>query len=134
MQTLDNKPIKVNDKYLHQRDGTYFKPVDVNVSNLKNYIKQLQKAAPAYYLSQFDVEPSMVRFKFNVGDFVKPKLIITFLAVLGIKRSEVTLESELGFISKALTIEPLYVCKSTITGQRENFEEDDVASSNPPSL
>ena len=141
VQALNNQPIKVNDKYLFQRDGTYFKPVDVNVNNLEYYIKQLQKAAPAYYFSQFDIDPSMVRFKFNVGDFVKPKLIITSSAVLGIKRSEVTLESEifvitkrLGYISKALTIEPLYVCKSTITGQRENFEEDDVASSNPPSL
>ena len=130
MQTLNNKPIKVNDKYLHQRDGTYFKPVDVNVSNLKNYIKQLQKAAPAYFLSQFDVEPSMVRFKFNIGNFVKPKLIITFLAVLKI----FFITKRLGFISKAFTIEPLYVCKSTITGQQEKFEEDDVALSNPPSL
>lgn len=141
VKALNNQPIKVNDKYLYQRDGTYFKPLDVNVSNLEYYIKQLQKAAPAYYFSQFDIDPSMVRFKFNVGDFVKPKLIITSSAVLGIKRSEVTLESEifvitkrLGFISKALTIEALYVCKSTLTGQRENFEEDDIALSNPPTI
>jgi hypothetical protein len=141
VQVLNNQPIKVNDKYLLQPNGSYFRPVDVNVINLDYYIKQLQKAAPAYYFSQFDVDPSMVKFKFNVGDFVKPKLIITSSAVLGIKRSEVTLESEtfvitkrLGFVSKTLTIEPLYVCKSTITGQRENFEENDIALSNPPPL
>jgi len=54
--------------------------------------------------------------------------------VLGIKKSEVTLKpkifpitKQLEFISKALTIELWYICKNTITGQRENFEKVDVA-------
>ena len=139
VQVLNHQPIKINNKYLFQPNKQYFRPIDVNINNLDYFIKQLQKAAPSYYFSQFEIDPSMVTFKFNVGEFVKPKLIITSSAVLGIKRSEVTLEPEifvivkrLGFVSKAMTIEPLYICKSTITGQQENFEENDIALSNPP--
>ena len=139
VDVLNTQPIKVNNKYIKQKDGNYFRPIDVNDFNVDYFIKQLHKVAPAYYFSQFSVAPSMVKFKFNIGDYVKPKLISTSSDVIGVKRSEVTLENEifvitkrLGYVSRTLTVEPLYVCKSTVTNKIESFEENIIALCNPP--
>ena len=77
VDALNMQPIKVNNKYIKQKDGNYFRPVDVNEFNVDYFIKQVQKAAPAYFFSNFSVDPSVIQFRFNVGDYVKPKLIST---------------------------------------------------------
>jgi hypothetical protein len=139
VDVLNSLPIRVNNKYLTQANGIYFTPRDVNQENLNYFISQLHKAAPSYYFSQFDVAPSLVKYKFNVNDFVKPKLIVTSSAVIGIKRSEVTLENQvfvitkrLAFVSRAFTVEPLYICKNIATNKIEAFEQDNIALTNPP--
>ena len=139
VDALNMQPIKVNNKFIKQKDGNYFRPIDVNEFNVDYFIKQLQKAAPAYYFSQFSIAPSMVKFKYNIGDYIKPKLISTSSEVIGIKRSEITLESEIfviikrmGYVSRSLTVEPLYICKSTLTNKIESFEENIIALSKPP--
>ena len=139
VDVLNTQPIKVNNKYIKQQDGTYFRPIDVNEFNVKFFIKQLYKVAPAYYFSQFSIAPSMVKFKYNIGDFVRPKLISTSSAVIGVKRSEITVETEIfiitkrmGYVSRSLTIEPLYICKSTVTDKVESFEENIITLCNPP--
>lgn len=139
VDALNTQPIKVNNKFIKQKDGNYFRPVDVNDYNVDYFIKQLNKAAPAYYFSQFSIAPSMVKFKFNIGDYIKPKLISTSSAVIGVKRSEVTLEDEIfiiknrmGYVSRSMTVEPLYICESTVTKKIEAFEENIIALSNPP--
>lgn len=139
VDALNMQPIKVNNKYIKQKDGNYFRAVDVNEFNVDYFKKQLYKAAPAYFFSNFSVNPSVVKFKFNVGDYVKPKLISTSSAVIGVKCSEMTLENEIfvitkqiGYVSPSLTVEPLYICKSTITNKTEAFEENIIALSNPP--
>ena len=141
VDVLNTQPIKVNNKYIKQKDGNYFKPLDVNEFNLDYFKKQLHKAAPAYYFSQFSIAPAMVTFKYNIGDYIQPKLISTSSAVIGIKRSEVTLESEIfvitkriGYVSRLLTVEPLYICKSTVTDKIEAFEENIITLSSPPKL
>ena len=141
VDVLNTQPIKVNNKYIKQKDGNYFKPLDVNEFNLDYFKKQLHKAAPAYYFSQFSIAPAMVTFKYNIGDYIQPKLISTSSAVIGIKRSEVTLESEIfvitkriGYVSRSLTVEPLYICKSTVTDKIEAFEENIITLSSPPKL
>jgi hypothetical protein len=140
VDALNSQPIKINGKFITQENGIYFTPRDVNQANLNFFISQVYKAAPSYYFSQFDIAPSFVKFKFNVNDYVKPKLIVTSSAAIGIKRSEVTLEKEvfviikrLGFVSRAFTIEPLYICKSLTTNKTEAFEEDNIALTLPPS-
>jgi hypothetical protein len=139
VDVLNTQPIKVNNKYIKQKDGSYFKPIDVNEFNLDYFKKQLHKAAPAYFFSQFSIAPAMVTFKYNIGDYIQPKLISTSSAVIGIKRSEVTLESEIfvitkriGYVSRSLTVEPLYICKSTVTNKLEAFEENIITLSSPP--
>jgi len=140
VDALNMQPIKVNNKYIKQKDGNYFRPVDVNEFNVDYFIKQVQKAAPAYFFSNFSVDPSVIQFRFNVGDYVKPKLISTSSAVIGVKRSETTLENEIfvitkrmGYVSRSLTVEPLYICKSTVTDKTEAFEENIIAlASHPP--
>jgi hypothetical protein len=139
VDALNMQPIKINNKFIKQKDGSYFRPIDVNEFNVDYFIKQLQKAAPAYYFSQFSIAPSMVKFKYDIGAYIKPKLISTSSEVIGTKRSEITLENEIfvivkrmGYVSRSLTVEPLYICKSTLTNKFENFEENIITLSNPP--
>lgn len=134
---LNSQPIQINKQFItypDQKVATFYAPKDVNSSNVLDFVSKVQKAVPAYYFNQFDVDPRQVQFKYNVGDFVRAKLIITSSAVLGVKRSEVTLnkeifiiEKQLPYVSKALTVEKAYVCKSLITDNIEVFDEDDVA-------
>jgi hypothetical protein len=142
VQTLNKRPIKINGKYLslpYNTDHPYYTPNDVNASNLKDYISKLQKAAPDYYWAQFSIAPQTVKFKYEIGTFVRPKLIIISSEVIGTKRSEVTLskevfiiEKQLPFVSRRHTIEKSYICKSLITGKVENFSEDDLAETVSP--
>jgi hypothetical protein len=78
-----------------------------------------------------------VRFKFEIGDLVKPKLIITSSAILGVKRSEVTLEQEtyeivkqLPYMTKAKTLGRAYRCRSLRDESIQVFDEGDLALSN----
>lgn len=133
---LNRRPLRIDGKYLKYPDktiATHYSPENINQFNLKDFISKLHKAVPAYYFSQYDVSPQDVKFKFNVGDYVRVKLIISSSEVIGIKRSEVTLNAEifivkkqLPYISKALTIEKAYVCESLKTQDKDVFDEDDI--------
>jgi hypothetical protein len=130
VDSLNSQKITIGKKRLD------YAPRDVTPGNVENFLKQLQKADPSYYFSQFAIDPRWVTdFKFNVGDVVRPKLIVTSAAVLGIKRSEVTLEEtafvvakQLAYYSAAGTIEKAYVCENA-DDDEETFDEDDIALS-----
>jgi hypothetical protein len=142
VDVLNRRPIEINGKklkYPDQQLKEFYAPVDVNNENLQDFLSKLQKVAPAYYHSQFDVDRRFVKFAFNMGDFVRVKLIVTSSEVLGTKRSEVTLNKEifeikhqLTYVSQAQTIEKVYRCQSTVTGKFDNFDEDDLAVAPPP--
>jgi hypothetical protein len=130
VDSLNSQPITVGGKRLDMA------PRDVNPSNVSELIEKLQKADPTYFYSQFEIAPGLVKFKFEVGDLVKPKLIITSSAVLGIKRSEVTLEEEtfeivkqLAYVSKAKTVGRAYRCRSLWNEKIQVFDEGDLALS-----
>jgi hypothetical protein len=125
--SLNSQPITIGGKRLD------YAPRDVKPGNVEDLIKQLQKADPAYYWTQFAVAPQLVNFKFQVGDIVRPKLIVTSSAVLGIKRSEVSLEQaayeivkQLGYISKAKTLGIAYRCRSLTDESIQVFNQDDI--------
>jgi hypothetical protein len=42
VDALNMQPIKINNKFIKQKDGSYFRPIDVNVFNVDYFIKQLQ--------------------------------------------------------------------------------------------
>jgi hypothetical protein len=142
VETLNKQPIKINGKYLslpYNTDHPYYTPNDVNASNLKDYISKIQKAAPDYYWAQFSIAPQTVKFKYEVGTFVRPKLIVISSEVIGTKRSEVTLsndvfiiEKQIPFVSAAHTIENDYYCKNIATGKIEKFAENDIAETVGP--
>ena len=117
---------------------TGYRPVDINVRNVDQFVMQLQQKAPAYYYSQYQISPRFVDFKYVVGMYVRPKRISTSSAVLGQKHSEKTLEDDLfrieglvPFVTRAMTIYRAYRCVHTIKGYTEIFEEDVIVPSEP---
>ena len=115
---------------------TGYRPTDINVSNVDQFVLQLQQKAPAYYYSQYQISPRFVDFKYIIGMYVRPKRISTSSDVLGQKHSEKTLEDDLfrieglvPFVTRAMTIYKAYRCVHTIKGYIEIFEEDMIVPS-----
>ena len=133
VDNLNARPIVVDGKTLK------FTPKDVNNDNLEEFKRVLHKAAPAYFFSQFDIAPQLVNFKFSVGTFVRPKLIVTSSEVVGIKRSETNLEQDVfvvkslhPFVTRLLTVGKAYRCENTRDGSIEVFDEHDLAETIAP--
>jgi hypothetical protein len=144
---LNQRPIQIKGKFLKlpldesTANHPYYTPNDVNSSNLKHYLLQLEKASPSYYFAQFDIAPQTVQFKYKVGDFVKPKLIVISSQVIGEKRSEVSLSADnfvieklLPYVSVANTIEKAYECRNIATALSETFSEDEISLTVNPFL
>ena len=134
VDSLNSKPIRINNKFLKMKDGSYYTPKNVNMDNVEHFKKQLQKADGSYYFSQFEVDSRWVKFNYKINDFVRPKLIVTSAEVLGTKRSEVTLENEIfiikkpiAYISRRNTIEKAYVCVGLDSGRKDTFQESELA-------
>jgi hypothetical protein len=140
---LNKRPIQIKGRYLKlplgNFDHPYYTPADVSSSNLSDFIGKIQKAASPYYFTQFGISTRGVKFKYQVGEFVRPKLIVISSEVIGNKRSEVSLSSETFivekqdlYVSNAHTIERLYLTKSVTTGKEEEFYEDEIAQTVSP--
>jgi len=138
LHTLNNRPIEINGKYLSYSGGSsdhpYYTPADVNSNNLKDFLFQIQKAKSAYYFGQFGLSTRGVKFQFQVGDFVSPKLIVISSQVIGNKRSEQSLSDEVFvvlkqdlYLSNSNTIERFYIVQSLKTGKNEEFSQDEIA-------
>jgi hypothetical protein len=140
VDSLNRQPIRVNNKYIKQANGSFYTPATVHSNNLNHYIEQLQKAVPAYFFNQFMVNPDLIHFKFKEGDFVRQKIISSSSAVIGEKRSDISLGNTvfeitklLAYISKALTPEPLYIVKNIKNPKdTEAFDEDEIALTTLP--
>ena len=121
--------------------GQYFTPARVNASNVKTFISQLEKAVPAYYFNQFMVDPKLLDFKYQVGSFVRQKLVASSSAAIGEKRSDVALGNTVyevkrlqAYVSKALTPEKLYIVVNVDnSADQEAFDEDEIAETLTPS-
>ena len=144
VESLNRRPRLVNGKFIKKPDADpeqpYYLVKDIVPSNVKDFVNKAQKADAAYYFTQYEVDPRLTRFKFKEGDFVRPKIIATSSQVLvGNKRSEVTLETEIfrvekqiPFVSRAVTVQQAYRCKSLSTGKSEIFGEGDIALTKGP--
>jgi hypothetical protein len=127
---LNSRPIKVNGKTLS------WTPMDVNAGNLARYRRAVLKADPVQYFGQFEINPSLVRFKYAVGSVVRPKLLVTSSAVVGEKRSEVSLEADAfvvtqqqAYVNARFEAGRAYRCVNLRTRQEEIFDESDLAES-----
>ena len=127
VKILNSRQIYVNGK------PTGFKPEQINSNNLGQYIEMVYKLSPANFFAQFSLDPRLVKFKFEVGSFVRAKLLITSSAVIGEKRSETNLTrqsfgivEQIPYITKDLSIGLGYKCINLKTGESEIFDENDL--------
>jgi len=88
VDSLNAREIRIKGK------GIGFAPRDVNHSNVDEVLGRLQKRDPSYFYTQFQIAPQLANFKFQLHDVVRPKLIVTSSEVIGVKRSERSLEGE----------------------------------------
>lgn len=128
--SLNNKEIIIRGKH------TGFRPVDINLSNVKSFIKIVHKLVPGYYFAQFNLPRQLVKYKFQIGDIVRPKIITSSAQVLGIKTSQVNLDinrfqilDQFPFISTDLSIKNSYKCINLKTEEVDFFSEEDLALS-----
>ena len=123
------QPIIVDGKYV----GNYT-PDSINQSNIQEFLKSLQGAAPAYYWAQFNIDPSNVKFEFKIGDFVRAKLIVVSSAVIGEKRSERHLTDQvykiiraMPYVRRNMSIGKLYTCQNIEDPYKvEHFDQEDL--------
>ena len=128
--SLNASPIVVNGKRLNWR------PMDVNKHNLADFLADLYRAVPVQFFAQFDIAPQLVTFKYSVGTVVRPKLLFTSSAVIGVKRSEVNLEQQafviteqIAYLARNCKIGRAYHCSNLATQEEEIFEKWDLAKS-----
>lgn len=114
-----------------------YAPRDIDASNVADFVRRLQKKVPAYYFSQFRIPSQLVKFKFEVGDVVRPKTLLASSQVVGVKRSQVNLEplrfevvAREPFTTKDLRVRPGYRCVNLEDDKHtEYFAEQDIALS-----
>ena len=129
VEAINNKEIIVDGK------RTGFTPKSITSKNVGKFVAKLQSKIPAYFFSQYEISPSFVDFKFAVGMYVRPKIITTSSAVLGVKHSEKTLTDDVfkitelvPFITRAHTVGKGYKCINVDNGDIGTFYEDDIAA------
>jgi len=128
---LNHREIVIRGKRLQWR------PRDITVRTLEEFLRDLYKANPAQQFSQFEISPQTVSFKYPVSTVVRPKLIVTSSAVIGEKRSAISLEQDsfivteqIAYVNARFEIGRAYRCVNKRTQEEEIFDEDDLAESN----
>lgn len=128
--SLNRKEIVINNK------KTGFRPVDLTIDTVGSFLKRVHKLVPGYYFGQFRLPPQLFKFKFNIGEIVRPKIITTSSQVIGNKTSQVNLTtdrfkilSQEPFVTTDLSIRKGYKCINLQTQEIEIFSEEDLALS-----
>jgi len=130
-ENLNSQPIVVDGKKI----GNY-QPRDVNSRTVADFVRLLRKKVPAYYYGQFDIAPALVKFKYRVGTVVRAKLIVTSSEVVGNKRSETNLTSEVflveeqvPYVTRNMRVGMAYKCRNMDkTDHFEIFQEDEIVA------
>ena len=129
-KSLNEKEIKIRGK------KTGYRPVDVNADNVKSFLKKMYKLVPGYYFAQFNLPRQLVKYKFEIEDIVRPKIITTSSQVIGNKTSQVNLDvnrfqivDRYPFITTDLSLKRCYKCLNIKTGEIDIFSEEDLALS-----
>jgi hypothetical protein len=119
-------------------DGRQFPwtPADINKRTLPDFLQDLYRKVPVYYFAQFEIAPQLVQFIFSVGDIVRPKLLATSSALIGVKRSEENLKQDrfrieelVPYVARNYSVGRAYRCVNLKTRQVEVFDEWDLALS-----
>jgi hypothetical protein len=119
-------------------DGHRFRwtPADINKHNLSAFLRDLYRRVPVFYFAQFEIAPQLSKFRFSVGSVVRPKLLATSSAVIGVKRSEENLKQDrfriekvLSYVARNFSVGRAYRCVNLRTRQIEVFDEWDLVLS-----
>jgi len=120
-------------------DGQRFSrwtPADVNKRTLSSFLRVLHRKVPVFYFAQFEIAPQLVNFKYSVGSVVRPKLLATSSALIGVKRSEENLKKDrfrieelVPYVARNYSVGRAYRCVNLRTRQAEVFDEWDLALS-----
>lgn len=136
IDTLNAKPIVINNKRLVRANRKPWRPRDVTQDTVLEFCFDLYNADASKYFAQFNLAPQLVRFKYPVGTIVRPKLIVTSSAVIGEKRSEITLEEDafvvtqqVAYVNARSEASRAYRCLNQRTKKEEIFDENDLAES-----
>lgn len=128
LEILNNQVIKIDGK------SCGMTPAQINGGNVDKFKKILYKIAPAYFFAQFDIAPNLVKFKYNVGEFVRAKLISTSSETIGTKRSELSvtdtvfvIEKLVPYVTRNMNVNQAYKCRNLKTDGVEIFQEDEIA-------
>jgi len=115
-----------------------YTPAEVNEDNLPDFLEALYKAAPAYKVAQYNIDPAHVQFAYTVGTYVRSKLIVTSSKVIGEKHSETNLgdavyriAETIANVTKRMTAGKQYRCINIRSGEEEIFDENDIVPTNP---
>jgi hypothetical protein len=130
VDNLNKKPIMVQGK------TTGFTPASINSSNVKLYLEKVFKLSPSLEFSQFNVLVPTIHFAFQANDLVRVKTITVSSQILGLKRSQVNLETTLfkvkhqvAYLSQKHVVVPGYICEDLETKQEHFFSEEDLVLS-----
>lgn len=130
VDNLNRKEIVIQGK------KTGFSPKDLTQGNVKEFLQKVHKLVPGYYFAQFRIPTQLGKFKFEIGDIVRPKIITTSAQVIGNKTSQVNLsttrfkiEALVPFVTTDLSLRSAYKCVNLETGEFETFSEEDLALS-----
>jgi hypothetical protein len=130
VNSLNHGYINIRGKMLNWR------PRDVTVSTLDEFLRDLYKANPVQNFSQYEISPQTVSFKYSVNTVVRPKLIVTSSAAIGEKRSAISVEQDsfiiieqIAYVNARFEIGRAYRCINKRTREEEIFDEDDLAES-----
>jgi hypothetical protein len=128
--SLNSLPIEIDGQHIG------WAPADVNKYNLKTFLRVLHRKVPVFYFAQFEIAPQLVKFAFSVGSVVRPKLLATSSAQIGVKRSEENLtkdrfriEQQVPYVARNYSVGRAYRCVNLRTRQIEVFDEWDLALS-----
>ncbi len=109
---------------------------DINKHNLSDFLRDLHRRVLVFYFTQFEVAPQLAKFKFLVGNVVRPKLLATSSALISVKRSEENLKQDrfridkvMSYVARNFSVSRAYHCVNLRTRQIEVFDEWDLALS-----
>jgi hypothetical protein len=130
VENLNSQQIVVDGKKIGN-----FTPGTVRSDTVSAFVKLLHRKVPAYYYGQFDIAPSLVDFKYQVGTLVRAKLIATSSEVVGNKRSETNLtrqvfviEEKVPYVTRNMKVGVAYKCREMDNPEHvEVFQEDEIA-------
>ena len=127
VETLNERPIIVDKKHMK------LSPKEITLKNLPVFKQRLFKSVPAFYWAQYPLSVEWTTWKYDIGTTVRAKKIAVSSAVIGNKRSELSVTKELfvieekvPYVTRNMRYGKAYRCRNLHTDGIEVFQEDEI--------